>query len=164
MLRHFAATVWGAQDSETVACAHGYPQATIRGTLWGGNLSLLAHLAGTPYLPAIEGGILYVEEIAEDPYAVERLLLQLQHAGTLPHQAAILLGDFSRCVPDNPARYPYSMVEVVESIRAIAPCPVLTGLPFGHVAKKLTLPFGVPALLSLGADEYSLTWPGLAGS
>lgn len=164
MLRHFVATVWGAQDSETIACPHDYPQGTIGGTLWGGNLSLLAHLAGTPYLPAIEGGILYVEEIAEDPYAIERMFLQLQHAGMLPRQAAIVLGDFSRCVPDNPARYPYSMEEVVESIRAIATCPVLTGLPFGHVAQKLTLPFGVSALLSLGADEYTLAWPGLAGT
>lgn len=164
MLHHFAATVWGAEDTETVACAHGYPQGTIRGTLWGGNLSLLAHLAGTPYLPAIEGGILYVEEIAEDPYAIERMFLQLQHAGTLPRQAAIVLGDFSRCVPDNPARYPYSMEEVVESIRAIAPCPVLTGLPFGHVAQKLTLPFGATGYLTLGADQYTLAWPGLGAA
>jgi muramoyltetrapeptide carboxypeptidase len=164
MLRHFAATVWEAQDSETVACAHGYPPGAIGGTLWGGNLSLLSHLAGTPYLPAIDGGLLYVEEIAEDPYAVERQFLQLQHAGILPRQAAIILGDFSRCVPDNPARYPYAMDEVVETLRAIAPGPVLTGLPFGHVAKKLTLPFGVPGILTLGRDEYALSWPGLGAT
>ena len=77
--------------------------AAIDGTLWGGNLSLLAHLAGTPYFPAVDEGILYVEEIAEEPYAVERLFLQLHHAGILGRQRALLLGDFADCVPTNPA-------------------------------------------------------------
>ena len=162
MRRHFEATLWGTQDSETVAGDHGRSQGTIRGRLWGGNLSMLAHLVGTPYLPAVDAGLLYVEEIAEEPYAVERLFLQLHHAGILARQAAILLGDFADCVPRNPARYPYAMEEVVETLRAIAPCPVLAGLPFGHVARKLTLPFGTDALLSLGADQYTLAWPGLA--
>ncbi|HEX4943150.1 MAG TPA: LD-carboxypeptidase [Usitatibacteraceae bacterium] len=163
MLRHFRSTLWGREDSETVACDTGCPPRAIRGRLWGGNLSMLAHLVGTPYLPAIEGGLLYVEEIAEEPYAIERLFLQLHHAGILARQAAILLGDFPDCVPANPARYPYAMEEVIETLRAIAPCPVLAGLPFGHVARKLTLPFGMPALLSLDTDRYTLAWPGLAG-
>jgi muramoyltetrapeptide carboxypeptidase len=65
-------------------------------------------------------------------------------------------------VPKNPARYPYAMDEVVESLRALAPCPVLAGLPFGHVARKLTLPFGTKSMLSLDAGRYTLSWPGLA--
>jgi muramoyltetrapeptide carboxypeptidase len=162
MQGHFAATLWGAQDSETVACEHDYPAGAIEGMLWGGNLSLLAHLAGTPYLPAVDGGILYVEEITEEPYAVERLFWQLHHAGILARQSAILLGDFGDCVPTNPVRYPYSMPEVVETLRAIAPCPVLQGLPFGHVARKLTLPFGMRGLLALHPGGYTLSWPGLA--
>ena len=162
MRRHFEATLWGPEDSVTVDCDHGLPDRAIQGTLWGGNLSMLAHLVGTPYLPGIAGGILYVEEIAEEPYAIERLFLQLHHAGILARQGAILLGDFTDCIPKNPARYPYAMDEVVESLRAIAPCPVLTGLPFGHVARKLTLPFGMKALLALDAGRYTLSWPGLA--
>ena len=70
--------------------------------LWGGNLSLLAHLAGTPYFPQIDDGILYVEEIAEEPYAVERIFLQLYHAGVLQRQRALVLGDFTDCKPTNP--------------------------------------------------------------
>jgi muramoyltetrapeptide carboxypeptidase len=162
MRRHFESTLAGAEDSETVACDHGLAHGSIAGTLWGGNLSMLAHLAGTRYLPAVDAGILYVEEIAEEPYAIERLFLQLHHAGILARQGAILLGDFTDCVPRNPERYPYAMDEVVETLRAIAPCPVLTGLPFGHVARKLTLPFGMPARLAIGDDGYTLTWPGLA--
>lgn len=162
MRRHFESTLWGVEDSETVAGEHGCPPGTLRGTLWGGNLSLIGHLVGTPYLPAIDGGLLYLEEIAEEPYAIERLFLQLHHAGLLARQRAILLGDFADCVPANPARYPYSMDEAVETLRALAPCPVLTGLPFGHVARKLTLPFGMEGLLTLGTGHYTLAWPGLA--
>ena len=132
----------------------------IDGVLWGGNLSLLAHLAGTPYFPVIDGGILYVEEIAEEPYAVERLFLQLHHAGALQRQRALLLGDFSDCKPTNPVRYPYSMEEVVETLRELLPYPVITGLPFGHVARKVTLPFGAPGTLSIRSADCSLRFSG----
>jgi muramoyltetrapeptide carboxypeptidase len=162
MQGHFAATLWGTEDSASVACDHGYAPGAVAGTLWGGNLSVLAHLVGTPYLPAVDGGLLYLEEIAEEPYAVERLFYQLHHAGLLGRCRAVLLGDFSDCEPRNPARYPYSMQEAVETLRAIAPCPVLPGLPFGHLARKLTLPFGTGALLTLQPGSYTLSWPGLA--
>lgn len=162
MLRHFEATLWGARDAETIAFDHGFAPSRLEGTLWGGNLSLLAHLAGTRYLPGIEGGLLYIEEIAEEPYAVERLFLQLFHAGVLARQKAILLGDFTDCVPANAARYPYAMTEVIETVRALAPCPVLEALPIGHVARKLTLPFGAAGELTLAPGSYTLSWPGLA--
>ncbi|MBL0140583.1 MAG: LD-carboxypeptidase [Betaproteobacteria bacterium] len=162
MLHHFSATLWGAQDSQTVSFEHGLPPAVISGPIWGGNLSLIAHLVGTPYLPEIDGGLLCLEEIAEEPYAIERMFLQLHHAGILVRQGAILLGDFTDCVPQNPGRYAYAMAEAVECLRAIAPCPVLEGLPFGHVARKLTLPFGMEGRLVLDPGRYTLAWPGLA--
>jgi muramoyltetrapeptide carboxypeptidase len=145
---------------DDIACEHGYDARRIDGTLWGGNLSLLAHLAGTPYFPAIDGGILYVEEIAEEPYAVERLMLQLHHCGALGRQRALVLGDFSDCVPTNPIRYPYSMDEVVDTLRHLLPFPVLTGFPFGHIARKVTLPFGAPGTLSIREGGYSLRFSG----
>lgn len=160
MLEHFRATVWGREDSETVACEPSPSPEALRGTLWGGNLSLIAHLAGTRYLPAVEGGLLYLEEIAEEPYAIERLFLQLHHAGILARQKAVMLGDFADCVPKNANRYPYSMDEAIETLRSVAPCPVLTGLPFGHVARKLTLPFGAEGLLARDTAGYTLSWPG----
>ena len=145
---------------DDVECNHGYDARRIDGTLWGGNLSLLAHLAGTPYFPAIEGGILYVEEIAEEPYAVERMFMQLNHAGVLARQRALVLGDFTDCKPTNPLRYPYAMEEVVETLRQIVPVPVLTDLPFGHIARKATLPFGAPGTLSIREGGYSLRFSG----
>ena len=145
---------------DDIPCVHGYDARRIDGTLWGGNLSLLAHLVGTPYFPAIDGGILYVEEIAEEPYAVERLFMQLYHAGVLQRQSAVLLGDFTDCVPTNPIRYPYSMDEVIETLRQWLTIPVLTGLPFGHVSRKVTLPFGAPGTLSIREGSYSLRFSG----
>jgi len=142
------------------ASPHGYDPRRVEGTLWGGNLSMLSHLAGTPYFPQIDGGILYVEEIAEEPYAIERLFLQLHHAGALQRQRALVLGDFHDCKPTNPVRYPYSMEEVVETLRDLLPYPVLTGLPFGHIARKVTLPFGAPGTLSIGANTASLRFSG----
>ena len=67
---------------------------------------------------------------------------------------------FADCVPKNANRYPYSMDEAIETLRTVAPCPVLTGLPFGHVARKLTLPFGVEGLLARDTAGYTLSWPG----
>jgi muramoyltetrapeptide carboxypeptidase len=145
---------------DDIACDHGYDPRRVDGVLWGGNLSLLAHLAGTPYFPSIEGGILYVEEIAEEPYAVERLFMQLFHAGVLSRQNALVLGDFSDCRPTNPVRYPYAMDEVVETLRQLLPFPVLTDLPFGHVPRKVTLPFGASGTLSIREGGYSLRFSG----
>lgn len=139
---------------------HGYAARRIDGVLWGGNLSLLAHLVGTPYFPAIDDGLLYVEEVAEEPYAIERLFLQLHHAGVLGRQRAILMGDFADCDPVNPLRYPYSMDEVLETLREWVTCPVLTGLPFGHVKRKVTLPFGADATLSIRDSSYGLRFSG----
>lgn len=159
--QHFwMAVTQPAHRIEDIACEHGYDPRRIDGTLWGGNLSLVAHLAGTPYFPAIEDGILYVEEVGEQPYAIERDFMQLYHAGVLGRQRALVLGNFTDCDPTNTHRYPYCMDEVIESLRQMLPFPVLTGLPFGHVAKKATLPFGAPGTLSIREKDYSLRFSG----
>ena len=151
---------WPALAGESVTAgpfknSYAYAPSTVSGTLWGSNLSLLAHLVGTPYMPNIEGGILFLEEIGEAPYAVERMLLQLFHAGILQKQKALILADFSDCDPE-PDRFPYTMEHVVETMRELLPMPVLTGLPFGHVARKLTLPFGAVAELRILPGTFSL--------
>lgn len=145
---------------EDIACEHGYEARRIDGVLWGGNLALITHLAGTPYFPSIDDGILYVEDLNEEPYAIERMFMQLHHAGVLGRQRALLLGDFAQCSAANTQRYPYSMEEVVESLRLLLPYPVLTNLPFGHIARKVTLPFGGGGTVQLGEKGYSLRFGG----
>ena len=133
------------------------PTQTITGTLWGTNLAMIANAVGTPHLPNIDDGILVLEDVAEAPYRVERMLWQLKLAGILDRQRAIILAEFSDCEPSNGLRYPYNMTEVIETLRDIAPCPVLTGFPFGHVPAKLTLPMGARASLSIDGTRYVLT-------
>jgi muramoyltetrapeptide carboxypeptidase len=124
----------------------GPSSAPLEGMLWGGNLAMLAHLVGTPYLPAVDGGLLFLEDIAEHPYRVERMLHQLEYAGILGRQRAILLGAFTEYT-----LYPhdagYDLPGVVAYFRARLSVPVYTGLPFGHVRDKLTLPVGGRATL-----------------
>jgi muramoyltetrapeptide carboxypeptidase len=129
---------------------------TLRGTAWGGNLSLLAHLVGTPYLPHIEAGILFIEDVNEEPYRVERMLLQLEHAGVLRRQQAVVLGQMNRCDPSAGAHTPYSMEDVVGALRDRLPIPVLCNGPFGHVRDKITIPLGGQVTVSIASDRYSL--------
>lgn len=139
--------------------AAGNPQVDVQGTLWGGNLAMINHLLGTPYWPRIDGGILFLEDIAEHPYRIERMLLQLLYAGVLERQRAIVLGDFSgyRLSPNDNG---YDFDAMLAFIRATVPVPVLTGLPFGHVKERCTLPFGAPAHLVSGAEGFELTASG----
>ena len=129
------------QSRYEVSCALDGPDLVTAGTLWGGNLAMVAHLCGTPFFPAIDGGILFLEDVGETPYRVERMLYQLHHAGVLARQRAIVLGQFTEyalSVNDGG----YDMDTVVTHLRGICCTPVFSGLPFGHVADKLTLPVG----------------------
>jgi muramoyltetrapeptide carboxypeptidase len=158
MERHFWPLLSSSEHAlDPVDCQHGYAAQTIEGPIWGSNLSLLTHLIGTPYFPDIEGGILFVEELAEEPYAVERLFYQLYHAGVLDKQKALILADFDDCVPPaTGGRYPYSMAEVTETLRQLLPYPVLTGLPFGHIHEKVTIPLGGRARIHITHTGYRL--------
>lgn len=139
--------------------AEGNPLVDVHGTLWGGNLAMVNHLIGTPYFPQIEGGILYLEDVGEHPYRVERMLLQLQMTGVLDRQKAIVLGDFSgyRLAPTDNG---YDFDAMLAFIRARLPIPVLTGLPFGHVKERCTLPFGAQAHLRSDSAGFDLTVSG----
>ena len=133
------------------------PAQTINGTLWGTNLAMIANLVGTPHMPKIDDGILVLEDVAEAPYRIERMFWQLKHAGILDKQRAIIVAEFSDCDPTNGMRYPYSMVEALETLREIAPCPILTGFPFGHIPAKVTLPIGAPASVAIDGTRYVLS-------
>jgi muramoyltetrapeptide carboxypeptidase len=156
-LRHCWALLDGTEHA--VECSLAGPvDFAAEGTLWGGNLAMVAHLVGTPYLPRIDGGILFLEDIAEQPYRIERMLYQLHNAGVLGRQRALLLGEFSGYEPganDNG----YDLGAVVEHARATFGIPIFTGLSFGHSRDKLTLPVGGHCVLSVrkgvGRLEFS---------
>jgi muramoyltetrapeptide carboxypeptidase len=133
----------------------GNPQVAVSGTLWGGNLSMLTHLLATPHFPQINGGILFIEDVNEHPYRVERMLLQLLHAGVLGRQQALVLGDFS-AYRLGAFENGYNFDEMLAYIRATLPLPVFTGLRFGHTRERVTLPVGAPAELVSDASGFRL--------
>jgi muramoyltetrapeptide carboxypeptidase len=135
----------------------GPPECTVTGTLWGGNLALVAHLCGTPYFPRVDGGILFLEDIGEHPFRIERMLYQLLHAGVLERQSAILLGHFTQYeLQANDGGY--DLPGVIAQLRDRLAVPVYTGLPFGHVPDKLTLPVGGRCTLAVERGRAHLAY------
>jgi muramoyltetrapeptide carboxypeptidase len=120
------------------------------GRLLGGNLALITSLLGTPFLPQFPGAVLYLEDIGEDPYRVDRMLAQLLAAGILSNAAALLLGQFTDCVPRDSSSPSFSVMEVLQEYAAAAGRPGLTGVPFGHERRKMTLPVGIRARVDAG--------------
>lgn len=154
-MSHFWQCLRQPEQTIQVAAANN-PSVHVNGTLWGGNLAMLAHLIGTSYLPQIENGILFLEDIGEHPYRIERMMLQLHYAGILGRQRAVVLGDFSNyrlAEHDNG----YDFGAMLAHLRAHIFVPILTGLPFGHIPDMVTLPVGGQARLHSDANGFQLT-------
>ena len=132
------------------------PYWECEGQLWGGNLAMLVSLIGTTWLPQIEDGILVLEDINEHPFRVERMLLQLYHAGILDRQSAIVLGSFSGSAP-NDYDAGYSLETMIDFIRSRLDVPVIAGLDFGHEQQTVTLPLGARARLTHDHSGSRLT-------
>lgn len=134
-------------------------QARVKdGVLWGGNLSVLCSLLGSPYFPQIDKGVLFLEDVGEHPYRIERMLTQLLHAGVLSRQKAIVLGQFSqfKLVPAHDKGF--KLDTVVAWLRSQIKTPVLTGLPFGHVPTKVLLPVGAKVDLATEGRDALMVW------
>ncbi|THT99244.1 LD-carboxypeptidase [Lampropedia puyangensis] len=126
-------------------------------TLWGGNLAVLSAMVGTPYFPQVDGGVLFLEDVAESPYRIERMLIQLEQAGVLGAQKALVLGHFTHANVTAHDRG-FNLKTVVQALRDRLQIPVLTQLPFGHIRTKVCLPVGAKVDLQVGAREALLVW------
>ena len=135
----------------------GFDGLQARGVIWGGNLAMLLSLLGTPHWPQIKGGILVLEDVNEHPYRVERSLLQLQQAGVLQAQKAVLLGAFSDW-RKSPLDRGYTLKTAIARVRSVCRTPILTGLPFGHVPTKVCLPLGRRAQVLVDGRDVLLGW------
>ena len=123
------------------------------GRLLGGNLALLVSSMGTPYVPDLRGSILFIEDIGEEPYRIDRMLAQLRNARILPSCAAILGGQFTDCGPKDTTKPSLTLEEVLRDAARSAGRPFLAGLPFGHEARKMTIPVGIRARVDAGAGK-----------
>lgn len=152
-----AEAVTGVLEAVGFRTARGFDGLERQGLLWGGNLSMVCSLLGTPHWPQVEGGLLFLEDVGEHPYRVERMLLQLHQAGVLARQSAILLGQFSGWKP-SPLDRGYGLKQVVEHLRQVTDVPIVSGLPVGHSAMNLSIPQTRHGTLAIQKQSALLAW------
>jgi muramoyltetrapeptide carboxypeptidase len=154
-----------ARDAATpiLNCPPDAPHTTItkgtaEGILLGGNLTVLCSLLGTPFSPDYTGAILFLEETEEEPYAIDRLLTQLELSGQLARVRGIVFGKCTKCDPEEPEKS-FSLPQVLEQKLKPLGVPVFSGAPFGHTKDKWTLPLGVKARIDATAGTITLLEP-----
>lgn len=153
----FAEAMSGELEAIGFRTEAGFDGLQAAGVLWGGNLTVLTSLLGTPHWPVVKGGVLFVEDVNEHPYRVERMLLQLHQAGVLARQKAVVLGAISDWRA-SPMDRGYTLKSAVSHLRSVCKTPILTGLPFGHVSTKVTMPFGRKVRLLVDERDALLGW------
>jgi muramoyltetrapeptide carboxypeptidase len=153
----FAEAMSGELEALGFRTEPGSDGLQLRGQLWGGNLTMVLSLLGTPHWPKVRGGILFLEDVGEHPYRIERMLLQLHQAGVLQRQKAVLLGAFSDW-RKSPLDRGFTLKTVVARLRSVCDTPILTGLPFGHVQTKVTLPMGLRVELAVQGRDVMVGW------
>ncbi|MGA9115328.1 MAG: LD-carboxypeptidase [Bacteroidota bacterium] len=126
------------------------------GRLIGGNLSLLVSLLGTPFMPRLGDAILFFEEVGEEPYRIDRMLNHLATAGVLARARGCLAGRFTDCSPRDRTRPSLSLEDVLAETASRLGVPFLSGLPFGHIRTKITLPIGITARMDAGRGKLEL--------
>ena len=144
-----------------------YKPVTIRsgkakGQLAGGNLSLVVSVIGTPFDVDTEGKILFLEEVGEEPYRVDRMFTQMLEAGKFDKAAGVALGVFSGCKPkasESGISSSFSVLEVLFDRLFNLNIPVVYGMSFGHITNKFTIPFGVEAEMNSLEQTITLLEP-----
>lgn len=130
-----------------------------KGRLIGGNLSIMVSLIGTKYDIDYAGKIIFIEEVGEEPYRIDRMLTQLIQSNKFKSAAGIMMGIFSKCEPrekDAAFSKSFSLMEVLKDRFSGFKIPVIYGMSFGHIKDKFTIPFGGLAELDTNEQNFSL--------
>lgn len=134
------------------------------GPLTGGNLTLISTTMGTPYEIETRGRIVFLEDVGEEPYRIDRMLTQLRLAGKFEQAAGVIIGE---CVDCGPRKYEpsfestFSLGEVIDNVLGGLRIPVLSGLTVGHTDDQLTLPLGVRCTLDADRGELAVEEAGV---
>jgi muramoyltetrapeptide carboxypeptidase len=133
-----------------------------RGRLLGGNLCLMSHLCGTPYFPDLRGAILFLEDVEEAYYRIDRMLTQLWLSGALAGVAGVAFGKFTNCNPSQFFLQNRPLEDILaERCRALG-VPTISGIMVGHIEDQTTLPVGCLAELDADAGTLTLLEPGVS--
>lgn len=124
------------------------------GTLLGGCLSLVSHLLGTPYCPDFDGAILFLEDVGEEPYKIDRYFAHLKQAGVFDKINGLILGEFLDCTTDNVLSF--SVDELIEEYFSVLNIPVIYNFPYGHGANKITMPIGANCVIDTKLNSLTL--------
>jgi muramoyltetrapeptide carboxypeptidase len=135
-----------------------YSSGIASGELFGGNLSVICGLVGSDYLPDWKGKILFLEDVMEEPYRVDRMLTQLKLAGVFDVVNGIILGNFRKCTAEEPDRS-FTLDEVFEQHFSKSTVPVFYGAQIGHVRNKFTIPIGLRVTMNADAGTIELSEP-----
>ncbi|WP_201591324.1 LD-carboxypeptidase [Psychrobacter fozii] len=124
---------------------------SLTGTIWGGNLSVVSSLAGSEYLPRIDGGIVFLEDVGEQAYRIERMLYDLYLAGVFKGQQAIVFGALSGAGEDSYDKR-YDVATVIRQLHELTGLPIYSGMRFGHIGQKYSFPLGTTCQLTPNTD------------
>ncbi|HEY3384548.1 MAG TPA: LD-carboxypeptidase [Vicinamibacterales bacterium] len=167
-LRSLERALMSPEPVGRVPFSKGRPPKTLRpgiahGPLTGGTLSLLTASLGTDYEVETCGRVVFIEDVGEEPYKVDRMLTQLMASGKLSDAAGLALGIFTDTEPRNcPARHSFTLHEVIADRLLPLKIPILANLAVGHVPDQLTLPYGIEVRLNARARTLELLQPGVA--
>jgi muramoyltetrapeptide carboxypeptidase len=129
-------------------------KGSAAGPLCGGNLTVIASLMGTPYELDTKDKILFLEDVGEEPYKIDRMLNQLRMAGKFDAAAGVVFGDFADCRPENAANS-LTIPEIIRDLRLKV--PVLYGFACGHCIPTASLPLGAVVELDAAANSFKIT-------
>jgi muramoyltetrapeptide carboxypeptidase len=148
-----------ATEAETGRTGRTITGGTARGRLLGGNFTILSTLMGTPWLPDFTGAVLFLEDVNEAEYRVDRMFQQLRLAGVLDGLAGVVFGQCTRCASDEPDYGGFTLDQVVDQYLAPLDIPAFTGANVGHIANQLSLPSGAEVELDADARTIRLLAP-----
>ncbi len=140
--------------AEALGCAERF---STTGTLWGGNLTVLCALLGSEYFPRFSESILFIEDVGEAAYKIDRMLVALSLAGALRGVRAIVVGDCAGADRACAWAGDFSLAHALEDAQRREGIPIVTGLPFGHIHEKASLPFGARVTLTHERGRSSLS-------
>lgn len=126
------------------------------GRLLGGNLTVLSALMGTPWVPDFDGAILFIEDVSEQPYRIDRMMTQLALAGVLGKVAGVVFGQCTDCGPGGTSYGGFTLSEVLQQHLGKLGVPAFQGALFGHVASQFSLPVGCRAEIDADAGTIRL--------
>ena len=132
-------------------------KGNIKGRIIGGNLALIASLLGTDYFPSVKDKILFLEDVSEPPYRIDRMLNQLRLAKVLNQASGIILGAFVDCNETDPTKKTLTLGEVIGDYFGGLDVPIVYNYSHGHIKNNITIPFGIMFKLNASRSYVEIT-------